>query len=439
MPRDNAHRPFYRRTAFRVPALCILVCVGSLIGVWYSQVSAVNRQLEELRRQGLPTAASEVNDFYRVPDGEIDTTKLWVEAIDGVSAANLERIAKDLPIIGLSEKPVPPPGQEWEQLSSSRDLLASLESELNSIRTAAAAGGVARYPVDFTPGIGAILTYTQEARQVARLLHLDALVSAHDDNDSRAFEDLLGLFALSDSLRAEPTQISQLVRIAIHAIGCKAAEKLIHRCQWNDQQLTALQRAIGRADFKREMRMAMQGERAMALTAIAQSGFPFQSSNYREALQWFRQATDAYDRPWTELIAEMQTIDEAIQDRASGQFSRMKLMGVLMFMPAARAAAAAAARATARQRCTIIAIAAERYRQKNGTLPESITDLTPELFPSDQAELLIDPFSDATLQFRWRGDELVIYSVGENQKDDNGVLEADDGRSLPDTGIRLTR
>ncbi|MSR56693.1 MAG: hypothetical protein EXS05_03345 [Planctomycetaceae bacterium] len=138
----------------------------------------MNSELTALKVQGLPTTGSEINDFYFVPRDVADTTDLWVSAIDAVQAAKLWGRTGSLLFAETVTKTIPDPGESWVELDEVRNRLGELASEMQAIRRAAAAGGQVRFPVDFSPGIHALLTHTQHSRKLARLLSLDAFVSA---------------------------------------------------------------------------------------------------------------------------------------------------------------------------------------------------------------------------------------------------------------------
>jgi hypothetical protein len=257
-----------------------LVVLVTFVGIWLARQSSLDSQLAELRAEGLPTTAREINDFYVVPDDVTDTTDLWIAAINAAQAASTSPSIKTLPIIGQGPTPIPPPGEAWAKLEASRALLASSKFELQLIHRAGEAGGQVRFPVDFSAGIATLLPLTQNSRAVARLLTLDAHVGAHDGDNARVLQDLKAIFALSDAMRGEPCMISQLVRIAIHNVGGDAVEKLLPHCKWDDAELQSLQAAIGAARFKDGLMHSMSGERAIALTALDRMALgPFQQTS----------------------------------------------------------------------------------------------------------------------------------------------------------------
>jgi hypothetical protein len=80
-----------------------------------------------------------------------------------------------------------------------------------------------------------------------------------------------------------------------------------------------------------------------------------------------------------------------------------------------------------------VALAAERYRLANGKWPETLEQLTPRFL----TEVPLDPFAPGRLRLRRTEEGLVIYSVGPNEQDDGGDLEAPSNQDLRDVGFRL--
>lgn len=416
--------------------LISLVLLG-LFSIFSS--SRLNQRIANLRSRGLPTNTVELNDYYSVPPDVTDTTELWVAATTAVKNAGIEQRAAKIPIVGMGPTPVPEPGKEWAELEISRTFLAELDAELQLIRHAADAGGMARYPVDFTLGLNAVLTAQQEVRTVARLLTLSTHVHAHAGQDSEALKDLTGICAASDSLRGDPILISQLVRIAAHAIGCELTADMLPHCEWTDEELESLQVAIGRADFRPEMLRAFHGERAQCLSAIDTSPeILFRNDNKLKAIELFGESAEGLESSWLEAAKRHQKIDVELKTMSAGMISRLKYMSLMQMLPALQTAVSAGTRAEARQNCAIVTIAAYRYRLQHGALPMSVTDLK-DLIPGDASEKasrVIDPFDGQSLRFKSDNGGLLIYSIGINKVDDGGdianekTLEGDLGYSV---------
>lgn len=442
MPPDSK-RPFFNRSSLLWIAIGFPVAVLVALGcMWYVGLSSLQSQLAALRAKGLPTTASEVNAFYVVPQGVADTTDLWVAAIDAVQAANLDRRGKTLPIVGEGPTPVPAPGEEWTELEASRTLLGELDGELQAIRKATESGGRVRFPVDFSAGIFTLLPHAQSSRDVARLLELDAHVSAHDGNDSQALQDLRATFALSDALRGEPTLISQLVRIAIHAIGCDAAERLMPHCNWSDAELESLQTAIRSARFKDELSNALCGERAICLTTLDRLPLGLlPPSNKHEALRFFESSIDGLSSSWPDALSRQRELSTRMEALSGNRFIPLILASVLLLLPGVEQAAIAGARAEARQKCANAAIAAQRFRLQRGQLPDSLANIGQELLGSlsEPSAALIDPFDGQPLRYKTEPARVLIYSIGENKQDDGGDCDRDDQQRPLDVGFSVKK
>ncbi len=429
---ENATRVQSRKRLL-MAGVCAVVLIPLVLLGLFSMFSSsrLNQKITDLRSQGLPTNAVELNAYYSVPPDVTDTSELWISATTAVKNAGIEQRAAKIPIVGLGPTPVPEPGNEWAELEISRTFLKELDGEMQLIRRAAAAGGMARYPVDFTLGLNAVLTAQQEVRVVARLLTLSAHVHAHDREDSKALKDVTGICAVSDSLRGDPILISQLVRIATHAIGCELTADMLPHCEWTDAELESLQAAIGRADFRREMLTAFYGERAQCLTAIDRSpinrspGILFRDENKVKAIELIGEYAEGMETSWLEATKRSQKTDAELKTMSASMISQMKYMSVMQMLPALQTAVSAGMRAEARQNCAIVTIAAYRYRLQHGMLPVvSVADLK-DLIAGDASEKssrLIDPFDGQSLRFKSDNGRVLIYSIGNNQVDDGGDI-----------------
>lgn len=402
-------------------AIAVLIFIAIVAAGLYSLSSSsrLNQQLADLRSRGLPTNGAELNAYYAVPSDVRDTTEQWTAAINAVLVANIGSKAQGIPFVGDGQTPVPPLDQEWPELEASRSFLKELDDEMKLIRQAADAGGMARYPVDFTAGYNTVLLAQQETRTLARLLKLSAYVHAHDGQDLETLNDVTAIFTVSESLRGDPVLISQLLRIAIHAIGCELVADMLPHCNWTDAELKNLQIAIGRADFRSEIRNAFHGELALCLNAI--DGYPYPQSLFRGAnksiaIELLMRSIEGLETSWPEALKRQQEADIEIKAMSNNSLFRIKYMSVMKILSSIQCCIDAGFKAEARQNCAIATIAAYRFRLEYGKLPTSLAGLQ-DLIPdedSSKSSRLIDPFDEQPLRFKADGDSVVIYSVWSN-------------------------
>jgi hypothetical protein len=73
--------------------------------------------------------------------------------------------------------------------------------------------------------------------------------------------------------------------------------------------------------------------------------------------------------------------------------------------------------ADAKRRLAVTAVAVCRFRAARGRLPNAIADLVPQFL----AAVPRDPFDGRPLRMKKTGENLVVYSIGEDGKDDGGI------------------
>lgn len=438
MTKSTDQRPFYRKKRSWILLLIVAPLVAGATLVYVGQQD-LQRQLTELQEVGQPINGEQLNEFYAVPDDVEDTTSLWLTAIEAVTTETFQQDVSDLPFLGRAEGPIV--GKDWPELDSAREFISDHSAAMTAIRTAATAGGAARFPVDFRAGVNTLLSNTQESRTVARLLTLDAHVSQRDSKDQQVLQDIVDMFALADSLQLEPTFVSQLVRIAIYNIACSTVQDFLPACEWTDQQLATLQSAAAQMNAREAIQLGTTGERAMGLTMIntMPSMVGFRASNKREILRLYELVLKSMNKPWHEAIADQKAISAQMAAR-TGTLNRFRYALVSTLFPACHQLAEAGARSTAKQMCTIAALAAQRHRLVHGDFPQSLAQIATEHLPAEVANAeWIDPFTGRPLRHIQSESGLKIYSIGQDTVDDEGdILPKEDGNPT-DVGFFLKR
>jgi len=432
--------PRRRRIWLKLFLIVVLLAVGGTLVLWWIQSAAFESELAAIDAQGLPVNGAQLNDFYRVPEGSRDTTQEWMLAIDAAAATAEGQADDELPIVGNGPTPIPPAGTEWEQLQAASEFLDQNAEALSLIRDAADAGGCARFPVDFRDGIQALLPYAQNSRAVSRLLMLDAHVASHNGDSGRALADVKGMFRLAAAFQTEPAMVSQMVRMAIISAGCGVVADLLPGVEWTDTQLASLQEYLRSADLLQTSRIGIIGERAICLDEIARTAPRLTAqSNASLALKFFAKSLEGLDQGWAGAIQAQRDVSQEMRQNAAGIFNRIRHFAVLLLMPAQEQFTIAGARTAASQRCAICLIAAKRYFLQNGQYPSRLEDISIELFtPGIQSSSdTIDPFTGTPLKYQLTAEQLVIYSVGSDGKDDGGSVDSVQNAAPLDVGVRL--
>ena len=430
-PNQSPKRPRRKVRYIFVLIAGMLIAMALCVVYPFFGTSQLKQELALMQEQGLPTNAVELNAFYAVPPDIADTTKLWTAATATARNGSIGYLAKKLPLVGQGITPIPDPGTEWPEFEASQSFLKEREGLMQKLRRAAEAGGMARYPVDFSAGIATLLPDAQEARTLARLLELSVHVNAHEGQQLAVLQDAIAILRLSDSLRGEPTLISQVQRIATHGIGCELVHNLLRHGNFMDEDLEELQLAIGLADFREEMINAVRGENAIFFITIdTQPNIWFRDANKLKAIELYSESVDALRSSWQDARTKGEEIAQEVTTKATSKITQLKENYIRHLFPALTQSATAGARAEARQNCLIAEIAAYRYQLAHGLFPASLADLR-EFIPGDEVtatQRLTDPFNGQPLRFKSDRGTIVIYSVSGNGIDDGGEISNDTSR-----------
>jgi hypothetical protein len=350
------------------------------------------------------------------------------------------------------------------------------------------------FQLDYHQGFSLQLPNLVHTKKAAQRLSAAALCDLHRGDTTSAVRIVRAMLALSKATAHEKLIISQLVRIAIAAITVNANWELLQSPAISDAQLAALQRVWTELEFVESIENALAMERAMGQLALermrnsskefnnlassyAWAGKPGASSPdgwYEEAelfvsTVWDRTKLKTKETAWRvswsyhdelrTLKGSQVLLESARTVRTNGIFvdalrSQEKKLADLgihsdkeedMFntspgdldvrsllsqgILSLNRVLARALVMEAYRHMMITALALKRHQLRHGMYPEDLTALTPEFL----TVVPRDPVDGQPLRYRREGENsFLLYSVGEDAKDDGGdPLSADpNARSL---------
>ncbi len=159
-----------------------------------------------------------------------------------------------------------------------------------------------------------------------------------------------------------------------------------------------------------------------------------QSSVYRvfflpEDLASYRQTIRRFQRlaanPFFEIIEEVKEVNQAFGAHRGGIMTRMFMPGVLRLI-------SLTADAEANQRLSQLALIVSAYKLRTGRFPDTLAQVLSDHFP----RIPIDPFDGKSLRMKRDGNDLLLYSVGYDREDNDGV-PWDPNRQRGDLVFRL--
>ena len=163
---------------------------------------------------------------------------------------------------------------------------------------------------------------------------------------------------------------------------------------------------------------------------------PFRASATRGVLDYFEQCLDATQLTWPEAIDRVEVLEAELKKRSTGTLGKFTTMPLTLFSPVIANQFIAGARAESRTNITVLALAAARYRLRQGHLPNNLDDISPEFLPPSVADVRIDHFDGQPLRFKSDDTGITIYSIGGDLKDDGGEIKVTPGTEKRRRAIR---
>jgi len=304
-----------------------------------------------------------------------------------------------------------------------------------------------------------LLPHLAKLKYLSQVLRLRASAELALGRTDESLADLNLLFYLIDTTRAEPILISQLVRMAQLQIALQPLAEGMGK--WSESQLLELQQKLERFDFLADMERSLQAERILfgrgvieyvrrsphkfrlmdmfegngnnadsaplwsvgPLMAVAPTGWLYlEERNYTrlcgDQLLPVIDLTNRLIRPGNAREAQAAIFKQTNGSPVS-KFVHHRLFAALLLPALGKTGEKAAFAQTAVDLATV-GCALERYRLAHGRFPNSLEELTPKLMRS----LPHDIINGKGLGYRLNPDgHYVLYSVGWNEKDDDGVIQ----------------
>jgi hypothetical protein len=299
--------------------------------------------------------------------------------------------------------------------------------------------------------------HVASVRQSARILAVHAVLAADKGDTEQATAAVNDMLELAQSVRHEPVMISQLVRIACEAIGVGIIERILARTSLPNNELLSMEQKIASIEDQPVIADAYIGERcashgpirsgkASEFLDVALPGTtgpswiakPMQVTYQIAGLHeldalWYLNLSDAA-RTIVQRPLDSNSVVELRAIGSRAQRAPPLLTATRAFTAGFEGYPVRELRVLAQKRCMRAALAVERYRNEKGKLPDKLEELVPLYLGT----IPIDPFSSQPVRFKPQAKGYLIYSFGEDLKDDSGSDAALRGIQ-PDIVIHIER
>jgi hypothetical protein len=300
-----------------------------------------------------------------------------------------------------------------------------------------------RFPITFSEDfITTLLPHQQNARRIFEAMQHDAWLRAQNGDLDGAVESCRAGMNSARSIGDEPTLISFLIRVAGDHVAVAALERALAQGQPSEQALKPMQELLEReiADAEKHWLNSVRGERGGGQRVVQaihtgklKAGALYGSSWRGGAPSFEERVLDHFPalvtRENPSLLRHMNEMVETAKLPIEDRLGKLRDLQesipknsilVRLLAPAVQKVSMANQRDQALLRSALVAVAAERFRQKHQRWPESPAEL-------EKASLLsrlpADPYDGAPLRWGPRPDGRVAYSVGTDKIDNGGNLD----------------
>jgi hypothetical protein len=336
-----------------------------------------------------------------------------------------------------------------EPQSPGRDVLLALgkfDAELAQLREAAARPH-ARFPIRYEESLVALLPHLSVMKGFVRLAQRRAEAELAEGLMDAAKDDAVLGLRIAESLRSEPTLISQLVRMALLEIAFSPIWEGLARRNWSDAQLAKLQGELAGINYVAAFQLAMRGERNLfaldglelqirqpelfvpsdfpdmeALSATRWTPRSFVNQSKVNIGRYYNRLVRAADTNTMQFKPEVGAdIDAEVENIRTTAWRKPYHILAALLMPAVSKSTEKFARAQATVDLARVAIALERHRLKHGAFPETLEAIDPVLKPA--GGLPHDVISGGPLRYARTADgRFHLYAVGWNGTDEGGSV-----------------
>lgn len=320
-----------------------------------------------------------------------------------------------------------------------------------------------RHRIFYAPNpLATLLPHAQECRNLVTMLVYEAMRCNQKGDSKKALNSCRAALNAGRSIGDEPIFISQLVRTACVLLACQAIERTLAQGEPPSEDMGALQKLLEDEDAFPGLFIATRGERAAMHQVFAavergdvslkdleggtgmRSGEDMGDWLQNTALSFWRMDTRADNALFLSLMTrrlkeaqrpmhEHSELDKQFEQDVRALPKNAYITRVLL--PAMSKISESFRRKHALLRCTIVALAAERYRRDKQVWADKSDQFCPQYFST----VPLDPFDGKPLRYRRLKDGVVIYSVGQDGVDNGGKIDRERSGTSPgtDIGFRL--
>ena len=399
--------------------------------------SKYNEEVAKIKSSGEPTTNADWNTWHKAVPAEKNSALAYLETRKSIPSNAGELIGDYQKAYAKSRRSknfnpsalrIPP-----SLLPSVRAQLVAHNVQINqllNLYTTSPANQPARFPVDWNNGMTTELPHLAWLKGDVNLLVMRSRIYADAGNAGEAVRSILAAHRLAHLLNGEPSLMSLLVQQALYGIADEQIERLLNQFALNDAQLVALHQSIASFNVPDRYANAFIGERCMGIATeeIARNGsadeiqrIDKRGEMLKEKLIQQLKNRSVADRDLDMMLflelnnsliklfksgypqlpashekynenvktsARISEINELINDKSNSKYIISQMLGQSLTRFGMKDGHSR--RWSLLQQLAGTAMAIERYRLANRTLPQSLNQLVPQFLSAPP----LDPYNE---------------------------------------------
>jgi hypothetical protein len=406
--------PRPKRRRMRRILKVVFVLVALYAGYRYTLHRMVEAKLDEIRKQGYPVTLAELDKWYPQVPKEKNADTFFEQASLSYTMSEIDRLKKldghGFLILPPRAKPLSP-----EMVKAIDEHLTASKVTLDLYHKGAAVKQC-WYPYQHIGYVNVAVVWSPHVG--TWLFRLEAISGAERGDPEMATRAVIDSFSLADTIIQMPHAVLYLQGVSAVKFSIATFEFVVSRAALNDSQLMKVAAALHSVDKPQALTRALVGDRCSVI-----DDFSGESVSPRlEKVFGIRELfLFAFLRPLDRFVevSQMPTIRQA-----GFALGRERLTGDHWYSPQwpkHKPTLIADLSVKGRLHAALTAIATERYRLANGKLPDKLD----ELVLAYLSAVPTDPFTGQPLRYKKLAKGYVVYSVGEDGKDDGGDEKKD--------------
>ena len=428
--------------------ISIIIGIVALVTLPYRMAREIDARIADIKAQGDPVSGKDL--IPHVPDSE--NGAVIYERVFKIIEPGKKDIVKACDIL-LSPKSRKDP----KQMALAKKIAAKYRSALPLIEQAVTRPHC-RFNTNWNdPPEKIVYPYFQKVRNVSRLLAQIAVIDAADGRMDDSMKSIGLNYAVSESIRNEPTMIGFLVRIACISIASGSLKRAAQYGDIPEPQVHKLYDLLGEIDLQSGYMDVIKGERAYGLDIMERVRHGVMSMDSLQVLgsgdsqtkpvaashlvtglgAWVLAVRSGADELF--FIRYMDRVVDAsgksYHDKAARQaelepkFPKYAVASVIV-MPVFAQSKQILYESMATLAGDRVFLAVLAYKSKFGGYPASLDDVEKKL----GWKLPVDPMTDESFRYRREGKGFIVYGLGKNMKDDNAETKPKDAKDVGRSG-----